>query len=141
MKTGTCRRHLNTSWPAALQKKTNYLRNKKMLITINPIHRFFFAKWVGNGCFFYLCRRNSDCSVFQLYWFSCASKKQRERRYTYGWWATIMHKTPFQLPYKLLSVVGRGPACSRIRDGRFHGTVKAENENKTGFSRFIHAPL
>ena len=63
------------------------------------------------------------------------------RSATYGWSAAIMHKTPFQLPYKLLSVGSRGPACSRIRDNRFRGTVKAENENKTGFSRFIHAPL
>ena len=63
------------------------------------------------------------------------------RSSTYGWSAAIMHKTPFQLPYKLLLVGSRGPACSRIRDSRFRGTVKAENENKTGFSRFIHAPL
>ena len=38
-----------TSWPAALQKKTNYLRNKKILITINPIHRFFFANKIPRG--------------------------------------------------------------------------------------------
>ena len=41
-----------------------------------------------------------------------------------------MHKTPFQLPYKFLSVGCRGPACSRIRDSRFHGTVKAEHQKK-----------
>ena len=63
------------------------------------------------------------------------------RSSTYGWWAAIMHKTPFQLPYKLLSVGSRERACSRIRDSRFHGTVKAQHENKTGFSRFIHVPL
>ena len=38
------------------------------------------------------------------------------RSSTYGWSAAIMHKTPFQLPYKLLSVGSRGPACYRIRD-------------------------
>ena len=121
-----------------------------MLIVINYSHSGFpwriksheELKEMAFFCFFFfLCRRSGDSSLFQLCWFSCASKKQRERRYTYGCWAAIMHKTPFQLPYKLLSVVGRGPACSRIRDGRFHGTVKAEKENKTGFSRFIHAPL
>ena len=38
-----------TSRPAALRKKTNYLTNKKMLITINPIHRFFFANKIPRG--------------------------------------------------------------------------------------------
>ena len=128
------------------EQKTNYLTNKKMLIVINYSHSGFTWRIKSHeelketAFFFFLCRRSGDSSLFQLYWFSCASKKQRERRYTYGRWAAIMRKTPFQLPYKLLSVSGRRPACSRIRDSRFHGTLKAEHENKTGFSRFIHAP-
>ena len=41
MKIGTCWRHLNTSGPAALQKKTNYLTNKKMLTVVNYSHSGF----------------------------------------------------------------------------------------------------
>ena len=86
MKTRTRRRHLNTSWPAALQKKTNYLRNKKMLITINPIHRFFFANKIprgikGNGCFFIYVGETVIAVCFNCTGFHVLVRSERERRY------------------------------------------------------------
>ena len=129
------------------EQKTNYLTNKKMLIVINYSHSGFTWRIKSHeelketAFFFFYVGEAVILVCFNCTGFHVLVRSKGKGDILTGRWAAIMRKTPFQLPYKLLSVGGRRPACSRIRDSRFHGTLKAEHENITGFSRFIHAPL